>query len=737
MGNQHTKEKTTQEHDSKTSAEYVLREELFHKRFATKLNKPEGKESIPKLIKTYHSSPKERPKVIKEIWQRTRTDNKPLKRELVANDVVPLLLQAINEPDVSKEHVLRAIKNLVAEDDQNKLLFTKNGAVSILIELLKKKSPEDDKLYAVSAIGNMVNTPEISSKFVESGLLLHLVPMFTENPKSDIILDALVNVSKSKEVKLLMVNLGIMEPILSSFSEMTRSRVLLLSLSFGEQETIDKIKQTTIVNTLLQFLTTNPNDSLAILCLANLIGKDETNKQFLQGNQNLMLKMKSLLEAEISHPSQDKVYTLLELLQTVENLAINDENKKRFVDVGILSPIKTLLLSKPDKLDEEKKKCLSIICQLAFEEKNRQKIREMITIEDVKTFQLSEDLELVKLAKEFLFQFKQIKLFPSRRTKPSKGGGHIMLSYNWDHQKQVFEIRNFLKTNGFTNIWIDVERMGDDLFESMSSAIDEAKVVLIFVTRKYKESISCHREATYAVKKNKHIIPLMIEKGYTPTGWLEFIMSSLLYIDFRKENEKKSSLNTLLYRLGKVFDTCDHLPTIEGPHTPLTLESPSRNSMPCEPKVITIRKWQEKTGGVKIQVPSSIDQLLSKGGKKLEIQPIKVRSYNEEAIIDEVSFLENNTIVYLTTKEDEEEIKSNIKRGAGNSRNVNVENRSMKWNTNCLSLLKDLERTGKLEKEKARKLMKLALDSNEKLKFFYESFSDNEEEFLFHLDLLD
>ena len=42
----------------------------------------------------------------------------------------------------------------------------------------------------------------------------------------------------------------------------------------------------------------------------------------------------------------------------------------------------------------------------------------------------------------------------------------------------------------------------------------DAYCVLICVTEKYRQSLNCQAEAQYAFKLNKHIIPLIMEKGY-------------------------------------------------------------------------------------------------------------------------------------------------------------------------------------------------------------------------------
>ena len=42
-------------------------------------------------------------------------------------------------------------------------------------------------------------------------------------------------------------------------------------------------------------------------------------------------------------------------------------------------------------------------------------------------------------------------------------------------------------------------------------------------------------EAEYAYQRRKRMIPLMMEPGYSPDGWLGIILGSKLWMDFRNE----------------------------------------------------------------------------------------------------------------------------------------------------------------------------------------------------------
>ena len=57
----------------------------------------------------------------------------------------------------------------------------------------------------------------------------------------------------------------------------------------------------------------------------------------------------------------------------------------------------------------------------------------------------------------------------------------------------------------------------------MGEAIGNAVVMLYAVSEKYKESGSCRLEASYARQLGVDMIPLTVEEGYLPTGWLRLV----------------------------------------------------------------------------------------------------------------------------------------------------------------------------------------------------------------------
>ena len=67
---------------------------------------------------------------------------------------------------------------------------------------------------------------------------------------------------------------------------------------------------------------------------------------------------------------------------------------------------------------------------------------------------------------------------------------HVMISYQWDVQTLVIQLKNRLQADGY-KVWMDIDEMGGSTLESMAKAVENASVVLVCVSQKYKESHNC------------------------------------------------------------------------------------------------------------------------------------------------------------------------------------------------------------------------------------------------------
>ena len=108
---------------------------------------------------------------------------------------------------------------------------------------------------------------------------------------------------------------------------------------------------------------------------------------------------------------------------------------------------------------------------------------------------------------------------------------HIMASYNWDHQDVILRVVASLQDRGYL-VWVDTERMKGATVDTMALAVEGSEVVLIGVSRAYKESSNCRMEAQYALQKKKAFIPMMMVENYEADGWLGLLLGTSMWYGF-------------------------------------------------------------------------------------------------------------------------------------------------------------------------------------------------------------
>eukprot|EP01046_Picozoa_sp_COSAG06_P005739 COSAG06_NODE_259_length_18912_cov_53.912614_18_plen_1085_part_00 len=120
-------------------------------------------------------------------------------------------------------------------------------------------------------------------------------------------------------------------------------------------------------------------------------------------------------------------------------------------------------------------------------------------------------------------------------TSAAGGGGkappHVMASYNWDHQEVILRVVSSLQDRGYL-VWVDTEQMKGATVDTMALAVEGSEVVMIGVSRAYKESSNCRMEAQYALQKKKALIPLMLTQGYEADGWLGLLLGTSMWYGF-------------------------------------------------------------------------------------------------------------------------------------------------------------------------------------------------------------
>lgn len=73
----------------------------------------------------------------------------------------------------------------------------------------------------------------------------------------------------------------------------------------------------------------------------------------------------------------------------------------------------------------------------------------------------------------------------------------VMISYSWSQQERALKVRRLLASLGL-KVWIDVECMEGSTLQAMASAVENSRIILVCVSRAYKESPNTRLEAEYA-----------------------------------------------------------------------------------------------------------------------------------------------------------------------------------------------------------------------------------------------
>ncbi|PIK48667.1 hypothetical protein BSL78_14479 [Apostichopus japonicus] len=229
-----------------------------------------------------------------------------------------------------------------------------------------------------------------------------------------------------------------------------------------------------------------------------------------------------------NHKAKKYGFSSAEILQGLNQIALNDPNKVKVMDNGAV-PLMVRMLGDNCSI-EEQTLASEGLWKLAFAEDNKQRMRENTALME------AEDLK---------------KPGQKRHTKVLPNKSHVMISYQWDVQQSMLSLRDALKNDGY-NVWMDIDKLDGDILGGMADAVEQAAVVLVCFSQRYKDSQSCRTEATYAYKQNKTIVPLMVEPNYNPDGWLGALIGTLKYYKFYDESVKPSEYVELLHTLGNM-----------------------------------------------------------------------------------------------------------------------------------------------------------------------------------------
>ena len=299
----------------------------------------------------------------------------------------------------------------------------------------------------------------------------------------------------------------------------------------------------------------------SLLTLAYLV--DENTSHLISADENLLSFIITLLdEAWQLVGRRCYGYSAKELAEGLSQLAINDTNKNILGQNGVI-PVLISVIKTSDE-DEEKASATRALWMLAFDNNNKEKVRQEEGAMDIlHQLQQSENPEVQKAAAGALWEIEGKTARHLERIEST--GNHVMISYQWDSQEVLVEVKNRLQASGY-KVWMDLEQMGGSTLETMAKAVENSSVVLICLSERYKESPNCRSEAEYTYKLGKDIIPLMMQSNYKPDGWLGMLVGTKFWIDFHSKHVVNPGVTKLIKELGgrgKDVDVAD------GPSEPV------------------------------------------------------------------------------------------------------------------------------------------------------------------------
>lgn len=292
-------------------------------------------------------------------------------------------------------------------------------------------------------------------------------------------------------------------------------------------------------------------------------------------------------------------FTASELVDGLKKLASHPRNSEVIMQKGVMVSLKKMLSSGSD---DEKISAARLIWVLAFNDRNKDEItkvhQEVITIlVEMRSQQENKNLRNVAAGALWLIEGKSSRVRRRREIKKKKPkkkktdqplelpkhmsmpqpvssddddeeqvresmsssdddegtttntSKHVMISYQWFYQKLMIRIKSSLEERGF-RVWMDVVEMGGSTLQKMADAVEKADVVLVGLSQRYKDSVSCRTEAEYAYKCNTDVIPLLLERDYKPDGWLGAILGTKFYFDFTNLGQFDATFMSLQKELG-------------------------------------------------------------------------------------------------------------------------------------------------------------------------------------------
>jgi hypothetical protein len=125
-------------------------------------------------------------------------------------------------------------------------------------------------------------------------------------------------------------------------------------------------------------------------------------------------------------------------------------------------------------------------------------------------------------------------------------GKHAFLSYQWDVQEQISEIKELLNERN-VKCWMDIDGgMKSDIYDSMAEGVQGAACVVCFMSQAYQDSANCKLELKFAQQSGVPIIPVMMQANFTAKGWLGILTSGSIWTPMHESASVHDGIDKLI-----------------------------------------------------------------------------------------------------------------------------------------------------------------------------------------------
>ena len=220
-------------------------------------------------------------------------------------------------------------------------------------------------------------------------------------------------------------------------------------------------------------------------------------------------------------------WSLVDLLNGIHNLAISDFLKKKiYYEYKMSDHLKSIILFGNNV---EKEYALKLLWQLTFHTDIVKNVYEDLelrkSIEDLSILDYTPESKEILEQSNGILQNIKIKFLSLTKNsaqhsseKSNFNSNQVFFSYHSRSKETCVLIRNELEKVG-VRVFMHLENEKANDFGLILNAIQDSMVVLICLSEDYKKSPKCRVETEFALKSNKSIIPLILQKSFSFDGW--------------------------------------------------------------------------------------------------------------------------------------------------------------------------------------------------------------------------